>query len=171
MFKQSHRNICLIGLMLVASGLLAQATETLYIPKTIPYGKEVIVREAVRDECQLEEKLAHFINSYAGRAYANIVREKPKSGKYHVLDAEITDVLGLGGGAWSGNKTVTIKGALKDQNGKVIATFAARRYSTGGAFAGFKGTCSILGRCTKAIGKDVGSWLADPKDKAALGDF
>ena len=40
----------------------------------------------------------------------------------------------------------------------------------GGAFGGYKGTCAILGRCVKAIGKDVGEWLLAPKMNAKLGD-
>ena len=40
----------------------------------------------------------------------------------------------------------------------------------GGAFGGFKGTCSILGRCIKAIGADIAKWLANPTMDAMLGN-
>jgi hypothetical protein len=40
----------------------------------------------------------------------------------------------------------------------------------GGAFAGFKGSCSVLGRTVEALGEDIGGWLAAPRDGASLGD-
>ncbi len=39
-----------------------------------------------------------------------------------------------------------------------------------GAFGGFKGTCSILGRCIEALGKDIATWLKDPEMDSQLGD-
>jgi hypothetical protein len=40
----------------------------------------------------------------------------------------------------------------------------------GGAFAGYKGSCSVLGRTIKAIGKDVAEWMKAPSKDAQLGD-
>ena len=81
----------------------------------------------------------------------------------------ITEVTAFGGGAWSGAKWMTVKGTLVE-NDKPIASFRAKRYSTGGAFGGFKGTCSIIGRCTKAIAQIIAEWLKNPVDGARLGD-
>lgn len=165
------RNLCLpvfFMLFLFLPSLLA--ADVVVVPKKIPFGKDLSVRDAVRAECQLEEKIAKFMVKYGEKHAYKVVREKPKSGDYVVLSAEIIEVIGAGGGAWSGSKSIKIKGNLKDQNGKVVGTFTAGRYSGGGAFAGYKGTCAILGRCTKAIGKDVAAWLANPKMKSVLGD-
>jgi hypothetical protein len=65
---------------------------------------------------------------------------------------------------------VLIKGSLAEK-GKVLGDFNARRYSGGGMFGEYKGTCSILGRCVKTLGKDVAEWLAHPVSQAALGDL
>ena len=35
------------------------------------------------------------------------------------------------------------------------------RNSGGGFGGGYKGSCSVLGRCTKALGKDIAGWLRD----------
>ncbi len=86
-----------------------------------------------------------------------------------VLHIEIVNVIGTGGGAWSGAKSVTVEGKLTE-NGEVIGTFTSSRYSGGGAFGGYKGTCSILGRCIKAMGSDIAKWLANPTMDAKLGD-
>ena len=159
-------SVVLLGLFF---GLMAQA-QTVVIPEKIPFGKDTMVPPKVKSECQIEEKIARFMVEFAKKAGINVVREKPSGGEYLVLSAEVINVVGAGGGAWSGSKSIKIKGEVKDQNGKVVANFTAGRYSGGGAFAGYKGTCSILGRCTKAIGKDVGTWLIDPQPNAMLGD-
>jgi hypothetical protein len=64
---------------------------------------------------------------------------------------------------------VTVEGELVE-NGEVIGSFTASRYSSGGAFGGFKGTCAILGRCIQSIGKDIAAWLKNPTMNAMLGN-
>ena len=64
---------------------------------------------------------------------------------------------------------MTVIGTLRER-GRVVGSFRAKRYTTGGAFAAFKGTCSIIGRCTKAIGKDIAAWLENPGMDSKLGD-
>jgi len=56
------------------------------------------------------------------------------------------------------------------KNGKRQAGFTASRVSGGGAFGGFKGSCSVLGRTVKILGSDVSLWLLHPVDGAHLGD-
>jgi len=56
------------------------------------------------------------------------------------------------------------------ENGEVIGSFTGARYSGGGAFGGFKGTCAILGRCIETLGKDIATWLKDPTMNAMLGN-
>lgn len=148
----------------------AQDVTTLVIPSKVAFAKDCRVNDKVRKECQLEEKTLQFIKEFNRSNYSNLVTEKPASGDYHVLTAEIIQVVGAGGGAWSGAKSMKVKGTLSDSKGKVLGTFEAGRYSGGGAFGGYKGTCSIMGRCTKAIGKDIGIWLSSPTMEAYLGD-
>ena len=134
------------------------------IPRVVPIADNVDVSQAVRNECQLGEKVSSFLAESAPNV---IVSDNPKEGRY--LRMEITEVVATGGGAWSGPKWMTVKGTLQE-NDKPIASFRAKRYSTGGAFGGFKGTCSIIGRCTKAIAEDIAEWLKNPVDGAKLGD-
>ena len=86
--------------------------------------------------------------------------------KGRVLALEITEVHAPGGGAFSGPKWMSVKGELFD-NGKQIGSFRAKRLSTGGAFGGFKGTCAIIGRCSKTLGSDIAGWLGSPTPNAA----
>lgn len=145
------------------SSVAAQA-KSVQIPSVIPFAADVEVTDAVRAECQLGEKVSSFIKKY-GKGGIEVV-EKP-AGKY--LDMEITHVFAPGGGAWSGPKWLEVSGTLKE-GGKDVASFRAKRFSGGGPFGGMKGTCAILGRTTKAIGKDISNWLKGPVDGAALGD-
>ncbi|HEY7863336.1 MAG TPA: hypothetical protein VIE39_06745, partial [Thermoanaerobaculia bacterium] len=68
-----------------------------------------------------------------------------------------------------GAKWMTVNGTLYDR-GKQIGSFRAKRFSSGGAFGAFKGSCAIIGRCAKAIGQDIAGWLAAPTPNALLGN-
>ncbi len=145
-------------------------TGTLVI-KPVTFRKDAYIREAVRQQCNLDGKLTQFIEEYAADQYANIVTEGqqiPKNAQ--VLTIVIDEVVGGGGGAWSGAKAVKVKGTLS-QNGRVIGDFMARRYSGGGFFGAYKGTCAIMGRCVRALGRDIAEWLQNPSRHAALGDM
>ncbi len=140
------------------------AEDTIGIPAVVPIAEHVDVSQAVRNECQLGEKVSEFLAQSASNV---AVSADPKVGRY--LRMEITEVVATGGGAWSGPKWMTVKGTLLE-NDKPIASFRAKRFSTGGAFGGFKGTCAIIGRCTKKIAEDIAVWLKAPVDGAELGD-
>lgn len=145
-------------------------TGTLII-KPIAFRKDAYIRDAVRQECDLDGKLSKFIKENAAGQYANIVTDSDSSSAdAQVLTVEIEEVQGAAGGAWSGTKDVMIKGSLS-QKGKMLGDFKARRYSGGGMFGGYKGTCAILGRCVKTLGRDVAEWLTHPTSQAVLGDL
>ncbi|WP_152555653.1 hypothetical protein [Methylomarinum vadi] len=174
----------LLVLLLALSGCVsnggkpAQTTQALQptgtgtlVIKPIAFKKDLYIREAVRNECNLDGKLAQFIEDYTADQFATIITDGSKApADAQVLTIEIDEVMGAAGGAWSGAKAIMITGEVS-QNGKVLGDFRARRYSGGGMFAAYKGTCSILGRCTKALGRDVAEWLRHPMPKAALGDL
>ncbi len=134
------------------------------IPRAVPFSDNASVPQAVRDECELGEKVSAFLNRYASNVQ---VSDTHGGGPY--IDMAITEVHAPGGGAFSGPKWMEVTGTLMDNN-KAIASFRAKRFSTGGVFGPFKGTCSIIGRCTKAIARDISDWLKHPVDGAELGD-
>ena len=88
----------------------------------------------------------------------------------HYIDMAITQVHMPGGGAWSGPKWVEVKGTLHEGDGDAVASFRAKRFSTGGAFAIVKGNCIIVRRCARAIADDIALWLTNPIDGAEIGD-
>ncbi len=159
--------ICLPGLLAPAAHAAEKKTVT--IGRSIEFAEASGASSNVKAECTLQTRLPEFIKSYASGVKVVLADDIGKSTEGRVLHLEITHVIGHGGGAWSGSKSVTVEGELTE-NGEVIGTFTAMRYSSGGAFAGFKGTCSILGRCIKTLGKDIATWLRNPTMHAMLGN-
>jgi hypothetical protein len=117
-------------------------------------------------ECDLQNRLPLFL---AEAAPSTAPGGGTGAGK--VLTMEITHVMGFGGGLYSGPKQIVVKGTLTE-GGAVKGSFEAKRTTvTGGAFGGYKGTCSLLHRTAKAVAKDVSGWLPAPTMDAKLGEL
>jgi len=162
-------SVFLIVALLVS--FTAHAEDVMYtVVSPVPFAENSMASSDVKNSCALDTRLPQFIADYAKRGIEVVVGSDPgENVEGKVLYLKIVHVLGTGGGAWSGAKSVTVEGELRE-NGEVIGSFTGARYSGGGAFGGFKGTCSILGRCIQAIGKDVANWLKKPTMHAMLGD-
>jgi hypothetical protein len=139
--------------------------------KKVAFAADTHIPEAVKNECDLLNKLSTEIKTNASQKYATILEEPTSTpAGADVLEIEIVNLIGTGGGAWSGAKSVMINGTLS-KSGKSSVDVKAQRYSGGGVFGGYKGTCAILGRCVKTLGKDIAGWLQNPTPNAALGDM
>ena len=137
--------------------------------RKVPFNEHANISDAVRTECNLQTKLSHFIKTYA-KEYSmdiDLVDELPKDKNVKVLLIQITDTKGRSGGGWSGPKTVSITGGIRE-NGKLIGSFDKKRTTTGGPFGGFKSTCAFFGRCVKVLGKDVVIWMRNLNIKQKL---
>jgi len=157
------------AIMLLTVAQAAEAQQSVTIKQSLEFSDSSGASQEVETECKLQTSLPKYIKDFSRKINVELAEDVTGITEGRVLDIEIVNVLGAGGGAWSGSKSVTVKGTLTE-NGEVIGTFTAARYSTGGAFGGFKGTCSILGRCIKSIGKDIAGWLATPTMDARLGN-
>lgn len=126
-----------------------------------PFKDPTVVDNRVREECdQIGTKLAMYLNEYAteyGVETVLVDSVDPKAGG-KVLVVHITSAVS-GGNAWIGHrKTMSAKAELfVDGEPQGFANFT--RDSGGGFGGGFKGSCSVLGRCSKALGKDIAEWL------------
>ena len=146
-------------------------TGTLKIAPVV-FAKDLQVRDAVRNECQLLTKLPGFVQSYAQDQYAGIDLQAKRSTGSDFLEIEIVDLPKFKKNAWAGRsgQWVGVKGSLL-RKGKKTVSFQASRASMGGFMGAYKGTCALLGRCTKTLGKDIAEWLKNPVDGATLGDM
>lgn len=147
------------------------ATTSVRVASVVPYDDEAKVAANIRQECPLGQQFSEFIAEYGASQGMQVVRQdavEPGS-EGRVLVVELTDAVS-GGNAWIGHRKMTeSRGTLYD-NGEEVASFTARRFSGGGAFAGFKGSCSVLGRTVQAMGRDVATWARLPTDGQHLGD-
>lgn len=134
----------------------------LTIVKPVGFDEDAMVRKAVLKECNLETKVPDFVAAYAKGHFSEVsFAEAAGSGPGKVLILQIEDTNESGNAFTGRSKSLTISGELRE-SGEVIGTFRARR-STGGGFMGqYKGNCSFLGRCAKALGQDVARWLEKP---------
>jgi hypothetical protein len=167
MMKTSTLLIALAACCANAFG--AASSKTVLLETPVTYHPDASVSEQVRKECKIEDMLALRVGAVLDR-----VNKKPNStvaagtptGDASVLRLQITYVLGVGGGAWSGPKAITVAAELID-DGKVSRQTKINRWTSGGMFGGFKGTCALLDRSATAIGKDLGRWVRDPSYKIA----
>ena len=137
----------------------------------VKFAENSEVRDAVRVECQLLTKLPEFIKRAAQSQYTTIDLQESKAKNADILIIEIVDLPQFKKNIWlgRGGQWLDIKGSLS-RPGQKMVSFTAMRTSMGGFMGAFKGTCVLLGRCTKTLGADVAGWLKNPLDKARLGD-
>ena len=81
------------------------------IPSAVPFSDSASVPQAVRDECELGEKVSSFLDRYASNVQ---VSDTHSGGPY--IDMAITEVYAPGGGAFSGPKWMEVTGTLMDNN-------------------------------------------------------
>lgn len=151
---------------------MAYADGQISLVQSAPYSEDSDIRKKITSECTtLGSKLSKFTQSYAKKQGVSVELSDSAatadSGR--VLQLEITDAVSSGNAFIGHRKFVAIKGSLWE-NGEKVASFDGQRGSGGGVLAGYKSSCTVLGRCVKALGKDVASWLANPEDGAELGD-
>lgn len=166
------RKTIFVALMALGAAQAAQAADVVHVQRPVPFNENAEVPGAVRRECRLDEKLADFLAQY-GREKGVTVEFAPQvtaASGGQALVMEITDVVSDGNPFLGHHKAVTVKGKLY-REGQLVGSFAGRRNSMGGAFGGFKGSCSVLGRSVKALGEDIAGWLASPTKGAQLGDL
>jgi hypothetical protein len=148
------------------------AAESVRIAHTTPYADEAEVSQKIRTECvKLPGQLPAYTAEF-GREFGVEVDlvDAPAPSRGRVLELEIYEAVSMGNAFIGHQKFAKVRGTLFE-DGQRVAAFRGMRNSMGGAFGGYKGSCSVLGRTMKALGKDIAQWLSNPRDGAELGDF
>ncbi|KVL83949.1 hypothetical protein [Burkholderia stagnalis] len=153
------KRLLLLGLTLSASSAFAANPVLLETPVT--YAPDASVIKQVRDECHIEDLLTHRVGDVLRRNNRKGNGLLASEADATTLRLQIMNVFGVGGGAWSGPKALTVSADLLE-GGKVVRHTTVKRWSIGGIWGGFKGTCSILDRTAIFISKDLGRWVRDP---------
>jgi hypothetical protein len=161
-----------LALLTLMFGSSFAAAEEIQVARSIPFAEDAEIAGKIMRECTLQTQLADFIKEFAtkGGHKIRLVDTIDETAEGKVLVVEIRDAISEGN-AWLGHrKSTSARGKLLE-NGVEIASFKVRRNSMGGAFAGYKGSCSVLGRTVKVMGEDIALWLNAPTKDALLGDL
>jgi hypothetical protein len=166
------RHVVFAAALLCGTVSLAHAADAVTVQSPTPYAEGATIAGKIKHECQITQQLPDFIKQYGhdDGVAVTLAPQVSSAGPGRVLMLEITGAESDGNAFIGHHKSTTVKGRLY-QDGVQIGDFTGRRNSMGGAFAGFKGSCSVLGRTVKALGKDIAGWLAHPGKDGLLGDL
>ena len=165
--------LILISLALALVPLAQAEEQATHILVNTPYSESHDIRNNILNECtSLGTKLSSFTQSYANARGIEIVLDDKISntdqGLY--LQLEISDAISRGNAFIGHSKFVAVKGTLW-RDGEAVASFDGRRSSMGGFMGSYKGSCSVLGRCVKTLGKDIAAWLeSSPSGATNIGE-
>ena len=148
---------------------IAAHAEPIKIATAAPYAKDAPIADNILRECTtLGTKLSAFTKQFGDKMGLSIVQEATidtkKGGR--VLVIEITGAVSRGSAFTGHSKSVTVQAELFE-NGVSLASKSFTRGSGGGFFGGHKSACAVLGRCTKALGRDVATWVTTQPQAAA----
>lgn len=160
-------NYLFVSLVAALSYSQAGAAGAVLLQTPIAYDPNAGVVQQVREECKIEDLLAKRVSSVLAkrnRSGTGVVDTGANAQGAGTLKLTITHVLGVGGGAWSGPKAITVKAELFD--GPILTRQQKlNRWSVGGVWGAFKGTCTILDRVAVSLAKDLGRWSFDANFK------
>jgi small-conductance mechanosensitive channel len=151
------------------ANIVNTSNENIKIASKVPYAKNSRVSYAIKSECNIQAQLSEYIKEYAEDNDLKVTIDDAPSESDMVLKTTI-DTAVSAGNAFLGHKKYIVITSKLYKNGKLLSTMHAARKSSGGFMGGFKGSCSVLGRAAKSLGKDVGKWLTKPIDNAYLGN-
>ncbi len=168
--KRCKWMLCISVVLLAGS---AFGADTITMAKPVPFADDAMIAGKIKKECDIQNQLAAYTEEYAREdqklsvTFADSVQTDSPG---MVLDVQIKDAVSAGNPFIGHRKSTLVAGKLY-RDGEVIGSFVGRRNSMGGAFAGYKGSCSVLGRTVKALGQDIAKWLKSPTMDAQLGDL
>lgn len=141
------------------------------IKSSTPFSKDAFVKAAIKEECDIQKELAEYTKKYSNNNSVNVVFDDnaTKDNSEYYLDLEIIDVVSEGNPFLGHDKRTRVSANLY-KNGNRIASFKGQRHSNGGFGAGFKGSCSVLGRTVQSLGEDISVWIKEPRDGSMLGE-
>ena len=135
----------------------ASAAEPLLVSPVADYGTAIPdnIKECGLHTSQAQDVLEAL--AAAGIAAQGATEDKvPAKGRY--LQLRIESAMSQGNAFTGHHKQVTTSAHLY-QNGKEVGQTTLSRDSMGGAFGGYKSSCSVLRRCTSTLGKDIAAWV------------
>ncbi|MDG4811610.1 hypothetical protein P8629_01195 [Hydrogenovibrio sp. 3SP14C1] len=146
--------------------------QNMSISKIIKVKQGPMVSQSALVECQLPSQFPQLLKQKAADDNINVtlVDQLNKDAKGYQLAAEFTQIMSAGN-AFIGHRKYSQIHLTLYKDGKKLSESDLGRYSGGGMFAGFKGSCSVLRRTVEANAQDAVVWLNSPVDGAKMGDM
>ncbi len=146
------------GLVAVAGPALAG----IQIQLPVLFASEASFVDHVRKECGIDRVLSDYVLKEARDKIADVksVTEVTRAANEPYVRVTVNNVIGVGGGGWSGPKIMSIRADLLE-NGRVVATKNFRDSGRGGPFSG---TCRILTNLAENLANDMTDWLTEVAD-------
>lgn len=155
----------LLSMLFSGFGLSASAADPIKVVADVPYSPQARIAYNVLSECtQLGTKLSKFLVQYGKKRGLkfDVVESLDTTADGGVLMVEIDDAISRGS-AGVGHAKYMQATAVLYKDGDRVASQTFMRDSMGGLFGEYKGSCSVLGRNSKAIGKDIANWLSSQR--------
>ena len=156
--KTFHRAALVVALLGAGTVHAAQPV-SLLTPVTYEYDTSVLHK--TKESCKLEDKLAGDLGGELQKRAGQPRTTSTTAGV--VVRVTITGSGGIGGGGWTGSKSLTVRAEeLKD--GEVVRSRSFVRKSRGGFAGPFEGTCAILEGISETLAKDIVDWTGVETD-------
>lgn len=152
------RAVCLAFCFALAP--LGAAAEPLLVSPSADYAPSSAVADNIKSECKLPAAQSEAVvkELQAAGIPAQVASGGGVPAKGRFLQLRIESAVSAGN-AFTGHRKQVTTSAHLYQNGKEIAQAVKTRDSMGGMFAGYRGSCSVLHRCTNALAQDIASWV------------
>jgi len=148
--------------MLSCAGALA-GDRSVAISSTVDYTDPGIIPGNILSECsQLGPSFSSSTEKYLKENGWQVLplNSEPSPGAGKQLKLQVANAFSAGNAFTGHRKSVSIIAELY-QDGQLVDTYRQTRNSSGGFAGGFKGSCSVLYRCTNTLGNDVAKWMAN----------
>lgn len=148
-----------LACLALAAPLACSAADALLVQVPAVLEPGAPIAESVRAQCGVERAVGtHVFTAVSARVpdAQPIADPKQAAASAKVVRLSLVSVLGVGGGRYSGRKSITVRAELV-QDGKVLATRVATRGT--GMFGMIAGTCDLMEKIAGALGNDLSVWV------------
>ena len=158
------RTVFCMGLIGFLSCVGAMAAgRSVAVSSTVNYQDQDIIPGNILSECgQLGSSFSSSTEKYLrdNGWQVSALNGEPAAGTGKQLKLQVANAFSAGNAFTGHRKSVSIIAELYE-DGQLVDTYRQTRNSSGGFAGGFKGSCSVLYRCTNTLGNDVAKWMAD----------
>ncbi|WP_157760750.1 hypothetical protein [Hydrogenovibrio halophilus] len=148
------------------------AIQTITIARVTDIQSGPHISQAALNECELQTQFPELLTQKAAEKGITVqtTTDFDQTEKGYQLAARYDQIISEGN-PFIGHRKFTQIHLTLYKDGDKLAEADLGRHSGGGMFAGYKSSCSVLGRTVEANAEDATLWLQTPVDKARMGNL